>query len=122
MSQSVSKLRAKARMQIVEKNIIYMTQEELAQQCGVDRRTIERDIEKWRSKGGFKRFLIKEFFELYGKEKLVNPSLALNRIMTLLLREESTQTSSEGKVLSIQTRYNQIITFSRDIDADPTTP
>lgn len=118
MSQSVSKLRAKARMQIVEKNIIFMTQEELAKECGVDRRTIERDIEKWRKKGGFKRFLVKEFFELYGKEKLQNPSLALNRIMTLLLREESKpQDENNGVSLSFKAQMDAIIKISRVEDA-----
>jgi DNA-binding Lrp family transcriptional regulator len=85
-----------------------MTQEELAKECGVDRRTIERDIEKWRRKGGFKRFLIKEFFELYGKEKLQNPSLALNRIMTLLLREENKQ-SDPTSTISVKTQIEQLI-------------
>ena len=63
MSQNVSKLRQKAGLQTIEKNILFMTQEELAEECGVDRKTIQRDIEKWRVKGGFKRFLVKEFFE-----------------------------------------------------------
>jgi DNA-binding XRE family transcriptional regulator len=117
MSQTVSKLRAKARMQKVEQNIIYMTQEELAKECGVDRRTIERDIEKWRRKGGFKRFLVKEFFELYGKEKLVNPSLALNRIMTLLLREESKQQEGTTQSISVKTQIEQIIKFNSVEDA-----
>ena len=112
MSQNVPKLRQTARLQTIEKNIIYMTQEELAESCGVDRKTIQRDIEKWRKKGGFKRFLVKEFFELYGKEKLTNPSLALNRIMTLLLREESKQ-EPLGQVTSVKTQIEQIIKISR---------
>jgi biotin operon repressor len=119
MSQNVSKLRQKARLQTIAKNIIFMSQEELATECGVDRRTIERDIEKWRKKGGFKRFLVKEFFELYGKEKLINPSLALNRIMTLLLREESKQedTLYTGSI-SIKTQIEQIIKVSRESDCN----
>jgi DNA-binding XRE family transcriptional regulator len=121
MTQNVSKLRQQLRLQTIEKNILFMTQEEIAKECGVDRRTIERDIEKWRTKGGFKRFLVKEFFELYSKEKLVNPSLALNRIMTLLLKEETKQDETDGKTISIKTSMEQIIKFSREFDADTTT-
>ena len=54
MSQNVTKLRQKARLETIEKNILFLTQEELAKQCGVDRRTIARDIDKWRLKGGSK--------------------------------------------------------------------
>ena len=118
MSQNVSKLRQTARLLTIEKNILYMTQEELAETCGVDRKTIQRDIEKWRRKGGFKKFLIKEFFELYSKEKLTNPSLALNRIMTLLLREEAKETTQQG-TFSIKTQIQQIISFSRETNASP---
>ncbi len=123
MSENVPKLRQKARLQTIEKNILFMSQEELAQQCNVDRKTIQRDIEKWRKNGGFKRFLIKEFFELYGKEKLENPSLALNRIMTLLLREETKQQDTNTESISIKTQVEQIIKFSRARNANPpTTP
>jgi DNA-binding XRE family transcriptional regulator len=112
MSQNVSKLRQQARLQTIEKNILFMTQEDLAKECGVDRRTIERDIEKWRKKGGFKRFLVKEFFELYGQEKRVNPSLALNRIMSLLLREENKVEEGTTKSFSVKTQIEQIIKFN----------
>ena len=122
MSQNVPKLRQTTRLQTIEKNIIFMSQEELAQTCGVDRKTIQRDIEKWRRKGGFKKFLIKEFFELYGQEKRVNPSLALNRIMTLLLREEAKQEEDNGKTISIKTSMEQIIKFSREFDATTNPP
>lgn len=112
MSENVPKLRQKHRLQTIERNILFMSQEELAQECGVDRKTIQRDIEKWRKNGGFKKFLIKEFFELYGKEKLQNPSLALNRVMTLLMREENKQEGVTTTV-SVKTQVEQIIKLSR---------
>lgn len=112
MSQNVPKLRQTARLKTIEQNILYMSQEALAEECGVDRKTIQRDIEKWRRKGGFKRFLIKEFFELYGKERLQNPSLALNRIMTLLLREEAKEDPA-GSGRSIKTEIEYLIKVSR---------
>ena len=114
MSQNVSKLRQTARLQTIEKNILFMTQEELAEACNVDRKTIQRDIDKWRSKGGFKKFLIKEFFELYSKEKLVNPSLALNRVMALLLREEAKQAPDQIVNININSQVNELIQISRD--------
>jgi transcriptional antiterminator len=87
MSQNVAKLRQKERLAYIEANLIFKTQEEIAEDLQVSRKTIERDLDKWKRRGGMRRFLIKEFFELYGKEKLENTSKALDRIVTLLTKE-----------------------------------
>jgi hypothetical protein len=86
MSQNVAKINQKARTEYIEQNILYKTTTDIAEECGVSRRTIERDISKWKKKGGFDKFLDREFFSLYGKEKLTNPSRALDRIITLMIR------------------------------------
>jgi hypothetical protein len=86
MSLNVAKLNQKARTAYIEHNIIYKTLDEIADACGVNPRTIDRDILKWKQKGGFDKFLDREFFTLYGKEKLTNPSRALDRIITLMIR------------------------------------
>jgi len=85
-SLNVAKLNYKARIQNIEANILYKTLDEIAVECGVNPRTIDRDIVKWKSRGGFDKFLDREFFSLYGKEKLTNPSRALDRIVTLMIR------------------------------------
>jgi hypothetical protein len=86
MSQNVAKLNSKARTEYIEQNILFKTTTDIAKDCLVSRRTIERDITKWKAKGGFDRFLDREFFSLYSQEKLTNPSRALDRVITLMMR------------------------------------
>jgi hypothetical protein len=86
MSQNVAKLNQKARTDYIEQNILFKTTTDIATDCKVSRRTIERDITKWKQKGGFDRFLDREFFQLYGTEKLTNPSRALDRIIALMIK------------------------------------
>lgn len=80
-------LSPKKRRAIIRDNILLHTEQELAKMCNVSRRTIIRDISKWRKDGGFTEFLVKEFFPLYSKEKLTNPSKALDRICYLMTKE-----------------------------------
>jgi len=86
LSLNVAKLNQKARITYLEHNILYETLDQIAEHCGVNPRTIDRDVLKWKQKGGFDKFLEREFFSLYGKEKLQNPSRALDRIITLMIR------------------------------------
>ena len=86
MSLNVAKLNYKARIEYIEHNILYKTLDEIATTCNVNPRTIDRDISKWKKRGGFDKFLDKEFFQLYGQEKLQNPSRALDRVITLMIR------------------------------------
>ena len=86
MSQNVSKLRYQERIAYIEKNLIFQSQEEMATELNVTRKTIQRDILKWKANGGFDRFLHSEFFELYGIEKRKDTSRALDRIITLMIR------------------------------------
>jgi len=113
MSQDVPKLRQSARLKHIAQNILFKTQEEIAKDCGVDRKTIQRDIEKWKQKGGFSRFLIKEFFELYGKERHINPSKALDRIMWMLARYGAFDTITKARrnksVTTLLRKYREII-------------
>jgi biotin operon repressor len=102
MTQYVPKLRQNERIAYIEANLIFKTQEEMAHELGISRKTINRDLERWRNRGGLKRFLIKEFFELYGKEKITDTSKALDRIVTLLTKEivkEDDQTKQLSKIV-----------------------
>jgi transcriptional antiterminator len=86
MSQIVPKLRFKERIAYIEANLIFKTQEEMATELNISRKTICRDLTKWKANGGFDRFLHREFFELYGIEKRKDTSRALDRIVTLMIR------------------------------------
>lgn len=74
MSLNVAKLNYKARIHQIEENILYKTLDEIAQECNVNPRTIDRDIVKWKRTGGFDRFLDREFFQLYGSDFGFAPS------------------------------------------------
>lgn len=91
MSLNVAKLNHKARVEYIKKNILFENLDDIAKHCQVDPRTIDRDIQKWKQRGGFDSFLEKEFFELYGLEKRENPSRALDRVITLMLRRMPTE-------------------------------
>jgi DNA-binding CsgD family transcriptional regulator len=125
-SKTTPKLRQKERLNLIEKRILFKSQEEIALELGVSRSTIERDIERWRNKGGFKRFLYKEFFPLYGQEKLVNPSRALDRIMYLLGKEmEQEPENVKASILKViapwDNKFSQPTTTSLTQDKDSST-
>jgi hypothetical protein len=117
-SLNVAKLSQKTRLEYIEKNIIFQTLDEIAQNCGVNPRTIDRDIKKWKAKGGFTRFLEKEFFELYGIEKRQNPSGALNRIMYLMGKQ--LQQPPTYNQININKLTNELIQISREPECKPT--
>jgi hypothetical protein len=115
-SENVAKIKSKARLAYIESHILLETQQEMADACGVERKTIERDIDKWKKSGGYKKFLFKEFFELYGIEKRENPSRALDRIVTLLLKDSQDNLSETPSVRV------KIIDNSRDSIQTPPAP
>jgi len=84
-------LNAKKRRKVIRDNILFETYAELAKRCGVSKRTIVRDVNGWKQEGGFDEFLVQEFFFQYGKERLTNPSKALDRIITLMTRRKEAE-------------------------------
>lgn len=76
----------KARRKTIQDNILMHTYEELAKLCHCTKRTIIRDINKWKQDGGFDEFLLREFMHLYSKERLTNPAKALDRVVMLLTK------------------------------------
>jgi len=86
MTQDVPKLRYKARIDFYERNLLFKTQDEMSSELNISRKTLVRDLAKWKKEGGFDHFLEREFYELYGHEKLKNPSKALDRIVMLILK------------------------------------
>lgn len=82
----------------IQDNITTHTYDELAKLCGVTKRTIRRDIEKWKAEGGYDEFLTEQFFKLYGIVKTQDVKHAFDRICDLLRRrqEQVTTTILEG--------------------------
>lgn len=66
------------------------TYDEIAKDCGVTRRTIERDIASWRASGGFEDELQNEWFQVHAKVKQEN-LIEVYRRLTYLLGRTMTQ-------------------------------
>ena len=82
------KLTRNKRLQVLRDNLTTNTFKEIAQLCGVTERTILRDVSRWQKNGGYDRFLLREFFELYGVIKLKDPRHAFDRVCDLLRRRQ----------------------------------
>lgn len=79
-----SEMKQEARLEYIAANGIFMTQEELAENLGVSRSTIKRDLQTWYDTNGFKQFIIGEFLENYGKAKRQEkPIKLLDRTITM---------------------------------------
>ena len=61
-----------------------LTQEQIADHCGVSRRTIIRDMQEWVQSGLFETWLKLEFVELYEYERTANPTIAFNALSRLM--------------------------------------
>jgi hypothetical protein len=59
------------------------SQEEIANRCGVTRRTIVRDIGFWKESGGFEEWLHQEFFRLHNIVQEENSVVAYHVIVKL---------------------------------------
>ena len=88
MSQmSHLRLSQSKRMEIIKQELPKgTTQEEIARLCGVTRRTVARDIQKWKADGGFEKWLQVEFFKLHNEIKEGEPSQAYRVVARLLER------------------------------------
>ena len=70
MSQNVSikRYNQSRRLEILKEELPKGTsQAAIAEVCGVTRRTIARDIQKWKADGGFEDWLDEEFFQLHSQ-------------------------------------------------------
>ena len=91
-----------------------LTQEQIADRCGVSRRTIIRDMQDWVESGLFETWLKLEFVELYEYERTANPTIAFNALARLM-----------GKMVThraeIKTESKEHITNRTVIELDPKT-
>ena len=77
-------VKQEARIEYITKHMLFKTQEELAKDLKVSRKTIGRDLTSWYDTNGFKDFILAEFLENYGKAKLTEkPIKLLDRIITM---------------------------------------
>jgi len=81
-------LTQKQRREKIKENIVTYTYSEIAKLCGVTKRTIRRDIERWKRQGGYDEFLTEQFFKLYGLVKTKNVEHAFDRICDLMRRRQ----------------------------------
>jgi hypothetical protein len=61
-----------------------LSHEQIASNCGVTRRTIERDLESWYESGEFETWLKAEFVELYEYVRTANPTVAFKELARLM--------------------------------------
>lgn len=102
MSLNVTKMRQKARLLYIQDHVLFKTYDEMSKDCGVDKRTIIRDVKRWQETGGFDAFLTKEFFQLYGIERHTNPSKALDKIIFLMSRRMDQKQEQTGLIQSVK--------------------
>lgn len=114
MSLSTATLRIKChpkspqqRRTVIRDNIFKTNYNGLATLCGVTKRTIIRDINKWRQDGGFEECLVDEFFRSYPNIKQEFPDKAFDRLCYLL-----------GKTLTRKTEIKEEIQVREEIHMD----
>lgn len=56
---------------------LHRTVEQIAAVCGVNEKTIRRDIKEWKQGGGFEEWLLEEFYSLHGSVKLNEEKVGL---------------------------------------------
>lgn len=86
---STARLSPKQRLKVIREKIATNTYDEIADLCGVTKKTIYRDVLQWKEQGGFNEFLIHEFFKLYGIVKVKDVRHAFDRVCDLLRRQPS---------------------------------
>lgn len=72
------------RREVIKENILKLDYAELAGLCNCTKRTIKRDVQKWRAEGGFEEFLVDEFLSFYPTMKVSFPEKAFDRLCYLL--------------------------------------
>ena len=72
------------RRNVIRTNILKLTYTEIAKECGVTERTINRDIKTWRQEGGFEELLYDEFMKSYPDQKESSPEKTFDRLCFLL--------------------------------------
>ena len=92
------------RREVIRTNILTATYQELAELCHCTKRTIIRDVNKWRSEGGFEEFLMDEFFRSYPDIKEQFPEKAFDRLCYLLGRTLTRKIESQ-ETIDVTTRH-----------------
>lgn len=82
--QKYTVLSPQKRRDIIKENILTHTYIQLAKLCHCTKRTIKRDVQQWKAKGGFEEFLMDEFFRSYPNIKEEFPEKAFDRLCYLL--------------------------------------
>jgi hypothetical protein len=104
----MGELKYEARIKYIEANMLFMTQEEMAEHLKVSRMTISRDMVRWTNEGGLRRLLVAEFLYHYGKAKreTKNPLKLLDRIITILIKSGLPKPLEEAIQRDIAVTFN----------------
>ena len=79
------RLKPKQRQGIIEEGLrLGLTQQQIADRCGVSRQTITRQIRRWRESGGFEEWLFDTWMRLFGRIEEEDVKLAFNNVTRLL--------------------------------------
>ena len=98
MSQNkeLPSLTPEQRLEILKRELLLgSTHTEIAEMCGVSRKTIERDIRKWELTGGFEDWIRREFKDLFVGISETDEPLAFREMSKLAARTMTTRTESK---------------------------
>ena len=108
----------KQRRHVIKEHILTKTTPQIATLCGVSKRTIVRDIRKWKNEGGFEELLYDEFIRLYPTIKQTYPEKAFDRLCYLLGKTVTTRTEIKEEITSrqeITVNVNELSTEERQL-------
>lgn len=89
------------------------THEQIAADCGVKRRTVDRDLRAWRESGGFEKWLHAEFMRLHGEVRDEKTERAYQTIARLLERTMRQRIEAE-----VKGQATIIVKFDSTLEAD----
>lgn len=109
MSPSGVKLNPAERLEVIRRTFTRgQTQKEIAEICGCTVRTIKRDLDKWRTSGGFEKWLEAEFYRLHNIIQEEDPKLAYREVAKLKAKTMTDKTEVKAEV---DGAFNLIVAF-----------
>ena len=97
MSQSEApKLKTEARLEMIKRGLLEgWTQDKIAEECGVCRETISRDVRAWKITGGLETWVRGKFHDMQDKAEQEDFMGAYREIMKLVARTMTQRTEAK---------------------------
>lgn len=100
------KLKPEARLEKIKRGLLEgWTQEEIAHECGVCRKTINRDIQAWNLSGGYEDWTRRMFKEQYDELRAANPELTFKEISKHAQRSMTQRTEARVEGFELRLRW-----------------